>query len=161
MITSKTVFAKRKEGCILDAYNMAVELVNNTPYDEWNFKAYAYCLIDMIKQAVNEEDFRRATEYSETLSSIIIDEKDDILCKSVQRALDLSDPQKKIISEAKALSKQGKHYDAITAYRTALTQFPDDKDIHTSLAWELYKVGKDIFSVEKIDVSTAKQLLVE
>lgn len=161
MITSKAVFAKRKEGNIIEAYNMAVELVTNTPYDEWNFKAYAYCLIDMIKESVSVEDFTSAKRYMETLNSIEIDKKDEILYKSVQRTKELSDPEKKIISDAKALSKQGKHQEAIDAYRIALNKFPNDLDIHTSLAWELYKNGKDLFSVEKIDVYLAKKVLAE
>lgn len=161
MITSKEVFAKRKTGNIIEAYNMAVDLVNNTPYDEWNFKAYAYCLTDMIKQSVSAGDFNSAKYYAEILSSIDIDKKDEILYKSVQRAKDLSDPQKKIISDAKALSKQGKSQEAVNAYRVALSRFPNDLDIHTSLAWELYKIGKDLFYVEKIDVFLAKKLLAE
>lgn len=161
MITSKAVFAKRKEGNIIEAYNMAVELVTNTPYDEWNFKAYAYCLIDMIKESVSVEDFTSAKRYMETLNSIKIDKNDEILYKSVQRTKELSDQEKKIISDAKALSKQGKHQEAIESYRIALNKFPNDLDIHTSLAWELYKNGKDLFSVEKIDVFLAKKVLAE
>lgn len=161
MITSKAVFAKRKEGNIIEAYNMAVELVTNTPYDEWNFKAYAYCLIDMIKESVSAEDFTSAKRYMETLNSIEIDKKDEILYKSIQRTKELSDQEKKIISDAKALSKQGKHQEAIESYRIALNKFPNDLDIHTSLAWELYKNGKDLFSVEKIDVFLEKKVLAE
>jgi len=160
MITSKDVFSKRKEGLTIEAYNMAVELVSNTPYDEWNDKAYAYCLIDMIKQSISEDDLNSAKGYSETLSNIEVGD-DEILSKNVQRALDLSDPKKEIISDAKSLSKQGKHYEAVNAYKTALVDFPNDQELKTSLAWELYRVGKELFSVENINVLAAKRLLAD
>ncbi|TXX94325.1 hypothetical protein FXF11_04955 [Vibrio cholerae] len=51
MITSKDVFAKRKSGQLDEAYQMAVELVKENASDEWNFKALAWCLIDLLKRA--------------------------------------------------------------------------------------------------------------
>lgn len=161
MITSKEVFAKRKAGNIVEAYNMAVELVNNTPYDEWNFKAYAYCLIDMIKQSASTGDFNSANYYVEILNSINIDKNDEILAKSVKYVLPLANPQMKIINEAKALSKQGRHLEAANAYRSALRNFPNDKNVHESLGWELYKSSKNIFEQEKINVFAAKKILNE
>ncbi len=161
MLTSKEVFAKRKEGHIAEAYSMALELVGSNPHDDWNIKALAYCIIDMLKQAVNTNDYMTAQNFASDLSRLDIDKNDEILTKSVNSAKQLADPQKKIIAEAKALSKQGRHNDAVNAYRTALSRFPDDKNLHESLGWELYRVGKNLFESEKIDLYPAKQLLVE
>jgi len=161
MLTSKEVFAKRKEGHIAEAYSMALELVGSNPHDDWNIKALAYCIIDMLKQAVNTNDYMTAQNFAADLSRLDIDKNDEILTKSVNNAKQLADPQKKIIAEAKALSKQGRHNDAVSAYRTALSRFPDDKNLHESLGWELYRVGKNLFESEKIDLYPAKQLLVE
>lgn len=161
MLTSKEVFAKRKEGDIVEAYSMALELVNSNPHDNWNIKALVYCIIDMLKQAVNRNDFTTAQNFAADLSRLDIDKNDEILTKSVNSAKQLADPQKKIISEAKALSKQGRHNDAVNAYRTALGRFPNDQNLHESLGWELYRVGKSLFEAEKIDLYPAKQLLAE
>ena len=161
LLTSKEVFDKRKEGDIEVAYSMAIELVNSNPHDDWNIKALAYCIIDMLKQAVNKNDYMTAQNFASDLSRLDIDKNDEILTKSVNSANQLADPQKKIISEAKALSKQGRHHDAVNAYRTALRRFPNDQNLHESLGWELYRVGKNLFEVEKIDLYPAKQLLVE
>ncbi len=161
ILTSKEVFAKRKEGNIVEAYNMALALVENNPHDEWNIKALAYCIIDMIKQAVSINDFATAQNFASDLNKLNIDQSDEILIRSVNSAMQLSDPQKKIISEAKALSKQGRHNEAFNAYRTALQRFPNDIALHESLGWELYHVGKFIFEAENIDLYLAKQLLAE
>ena len=54
MITSKEVFAKRKEGAIDEAYKMALELMAAPQVDGWDQKAFGWCLIDLIKR-----EFRR------------------------------------------------------------------------------------------------------
>jgi len=161
MLTSKEVFAKRKEGQIAEAYNMALALADNNPHDEWNIKALAYCIIDMLKQAANINDFTAARNFAADLNRLNIDKSDEILTRSVHSAMQLADPQKKIITEAKALSKQGRHHDAVNAYRTALKRFPNDIALHESLGWELYRVGKQMFETENIDIYPAKQLLAE
>jgi len=161
MITSKEVFAKRKEGNKEEAYNMAVELVKNNPHDDWNIKAFAYCLMDMIKIASSNSDINAVQNYLSTLNELKVDPSDDILTKSITRANQFADPNQKIIIEAKNLSKQGNHDQAINLYRQALGKFPTNLELHESLGWELYRVGKGIFSVEKINASLAKQLLSE
>ena len=50
MITSKDVFAKRKEGCLDEAFQMAVELMKNPQRDEWAVKAFAWCIISLINR---------------------------------------------------------------------------------------------------------------
>ncbi len=161
MLTSKEVFSKRKEGNTVEAYSMALALVDNNPHDEWNIKALAYCIIDMLKQAVSINDFATAQNFASDLNKLNIDQSDEILMRSVNSAKQLSDPQKKIISEAKALSKQGRHNESLNAYRTALQRFPNDITLHESLGWELYRVGKLMFEAENIDLYPAKQLLAE
>ncbi len=161
MLTSKEVFATRKEGKKEEAYNMAIELIKSNPNDDWNVKAFAYCLMDMIKIASASNDQASTQQYLSQLNELSIDPSDDILTKSVARAKQLADPNQKIIFEAKNFSKQGNHDQAINLYRQALVQFPNNIELHESLGWELYRVGKNIFSAEAINVPLAKQLLGE
>ena len=161
MITSKEVFEKRKAGQIHEAYKMGQELVRNNPNDPWNIKALAYCLVDLIKDASNRNDGDSLKNLVVELNGLDIDQNDEILVRSVNHAKGLGNPQTKIIADAKALSKLGRHHDALNAYRTALKSFPSDISVHEGLGWELYRVGKDIFATEKIDVYKAKQLLNE
>lgn len=50
MITSKEVFAKRREGAVDEAYRMALELMGSPNADDWDRKAFCWCLIDIIKR---------------------------------------------------------------------------------------------------------------
>jgi len=161
MPTSKEVFEKRKAGQIQEAYQMAQELVQNNPNDAWNVKALAYCLIDLIKGASSRNDAGSLKNFIAQLNSLDIDQQDEILTRSVNSAKALGNPQMKIISDAKALSKQGNHNESVKAYRMALNSFPNDISVHEGLGWELFRVGKDTFGAEKIDVFKAKQLLFE
>ena len=161
MITSKEVFEKRKAGQIQEAYQMAQELVQNNPHDAWNVKALAYCLIDLIKVASSKNDANSLKNFISQLSSLAIDQQDEILTRSLNSAKALGNPQMKIISDAKALSKQGNHNESVKAYKMALNSFPNDISVHEGLGWELYRIGKDTFGAEKIDVFKAKQLLFE
>jgi len=45
VITSKDVFSKRKEGEVDEAYTMATELINNPERDNWDIKAFAWCVV--------------------------------------------------------------------------------------------------------------------
>jgi len=161
MITSKEVFEKRKAGQTYEAYQMGQELVRNNPNDAWNIKALAYCIVDLIKDASNRNDGDSLRNLVVELNGLDIDQHDEILLRSVNHAKALGNPQAKIIADAKVLSKQGLHHDAVNAYRTALRSFPSDISVHEGLGWELYRVGKDMFGTEKIDVYKAKQLLNE
>lgn len=140
---------------------MGQELVRSNPNDPWNIKALAYCLIDLIKEASGRNDSNALNKFIMELNGLDIDRHDEILAKSISHAKGLRNPQTKIITDAKALSKAGRHHDAVSLYRTAIKNFPNDLEIHESLGWELYKTGKEIFSAEKIDVLKAKQLLNE
>ena len=53
MVTSKDVFAKRKEGQLDEAYSMALQLMNAINPDDWDIKAFGWCLIDLIKREAN------------------------------------------------------------------------------------------------------------
>lgn len=161
MMTSKEVFEKRKSGQIHEAYQMGQELLRNNPNDSWNVKALAYCLVDLIKEASNRNDGNSLKNFVAELNGLDIDQHDEILVRSVNYAKGLGNPQTKIIADAKILSKQGRHHEAVNAYRNALRSFPNDTTIHEGLGWELYRVGKELFGTEKIDVYKAKQLLNE
>ena len=161
MITSKEIFEKRKAGQIREAYQMALELVQRNHKDPWNIKTLAWCLIDLIKEASARNDGGSLKIFIAELNELRIDQPDKILIRSVNHAKSLENPQTKIIADAKELSKQGKHNESVNGYRTALRNFPNDNVVHEGLAWELYRVGKEIFGTENIDVFKAKQLLNE
>lgn len=161
MSSSKEIFALRKEGSLDEAYAMALEVIEADPNDEWNIKAIAWCLYDLTKRSVSQNDYTTAKTYVEHLEALQINEFDEILVKSVEHAKVLASPEKRIILQAKEKSKQGNHQEALTLFRQAIQQFPNDIDLNTQFAWELQKEGKIIFDTEKVEVQKARQLLAD
>jgi tetratricopeptide (TPR) repeat protein len=161
MSSSKEVFALRKEGSLDEAYAMALEVIEADPNDEWNIKAIAWCLYDLTKRSISQNDYTTAKTYVEHLEALQINEFDEILLKSVEHAKVLASPEKRIILQAKEKSKQGNHQEALTLFRQAIQQFPNDIDLNTQFAWELQKEGKIIFDAEKVEVQKARQLLAD
>lgn len=161
MSSSKEVFALRKAGSLDEAYSMAVEVIEAEPNDEWNIKAFAWCLYDLTKRAVSQNNYQSAKIYVEQLEMLKINDLDEILIKSVEHVKVLANPEKKIILQAKEKGKQGNHDEALTLYRQAIQQFPDDIDLNIQFAWELQKEGKQIFDSDKVDVLKARKLLAD
>lgn len=161
MITSKDVFAKRKSGQLDEAYQMAVELVEENASDEWNFKALAWCLIDLLKRDSQSNQQQNLIHYSQQLQSIKVDPRDEILTSQVQFALSLCNPNGQLIQKAKSLSKQGNHLQAANIYRQLCSAGAGDLNVQTSLGWELFRLLQHSLAQEHINVSSSKRLLAD
>lgn len=158
---SSKVFAKRKEGAIDDAYQLALQLMSAPDVSEWDYKALGWCLIDLIKRDTQSENKEHLAHYREQLESIKIDPKDEVLHKGIRNALSLCNPLGHLISQAKALSKQERHAEAADLYRKVLASGAADMDIQTSLGWELYKSSKNLMSIEDVNIGAVKRNLNE
>lgn len=159
MITSKEVFAKRKEGAIDEAFRMALELIGSPEADDWDRKAFCWCLIDVIKRDANNGNLENLPHYRRQLESIEPEPSDDVLAKGIRNALSLCNPGGKEISQAKALSKEGRHAEAAAAYRKALACGPADKDAHAGFGWELFKHSKELMTAENVNLGAVKRNL--
>lgn len=161
MITSKDVFAKRKSGQLDEAYQMAVELVKENASDEWNFKALAWCLIDLLKRDSQSDQQQNLAYYSQQLQSIDVAASDEILTTQVQYALSLCNPNGQLIQKAKSLSKQGNHLQAANIYKQLCSSGAGDLNVQTSLGWELFRLLQHSLGQEHINVSSSKRLLAD
>lgn len=159
MITSKDVFAKRKEGAIDEAYRMALELMGSPNANDWDKKAFCWCLIDIIKRDAGNEDKENLSHYRGQLKSIEADPSDEILAKGIRSALSLCNPGGQEISQAKALSKEGRHAEAAATYRKALAAGPADRETQTGFGWELYKHSKELMAAENVNLGVLKRNL--
>lgn len=159
MSSSKEVFALRKEGSLDEAYAMALEINQYDPNDEWNIKALAYCLNDLIKRAASNNDYNEAQAFAMQLDNLSIDEYDEILTKTVQKAKLIANPQKKIILDAKQLSFDGKDQEAYSLFKRAFEQFPDEPDLAKSYGWTIYKLLKK--AIENKEVEKKVTLLLD
>lgn len=159
MITSKEVFAKRKEGAIDEAYKMALELMAAPQVDDWDQKAFGWCLIDLIKREVKNGNTENLLHYRRQLESIKFDPSDDVLTKGIRNALSLCNPFGQQISEAKALSKNGRHAEATAIYRKVWANGAADQETQTSFGWELYKHAKELMAGENVNLGAVKRNL--
>ena len=157
MITSKEVFAKRKEGAIDEAYQMALEIVQAPSVSEWDFKAMSWCLIDLIKRDTQAENQQNLAHYCQQLESIKIDPKDEVLQKGVRNALSLCIPLGHLIAQARAFSKERKHAEAVDLYRKIFSNSRVDVEIHTNFGWELYKLSMQLIAVENFNLAAVKR----
>lgn len=159
MITSKEVFAKRKEGAIDEAYKMALELMAAPQVDDWDRKAFGWCLIDLIKRDGKNGSTENLLHYRRQLESIEVDPSDDVLTKGIRHALSLCNPFCQMISEAKALSKNGRHAEAAAIYRNIWGSGSADKETQISFGWELYKHAKELMAGESVNLGAVKRNL--
>ena len=156
MTTNKEVFAKRKEGALDEAYQMALILMQGPQISDWDFKAFAWCLIDLIKRGVKVGNDQNIDHYRQQLQAIKLDPNDDVLSKSVRYALSLCNPHGQLISQAKELSKQGRHKEAVNLYRNIWLGGSADRDVQTSLGWELYKLCKEQMALDNVNLGAVK-----
>ena len=159
MITSKEVFAKRKEGAIDEAYRMALELMGAPQVDDWDRKAFCWSLIDLIKRDAKNGNQVNLPHYRMQLESIKLDPSDDVLTKGIRNALSLCNPGGQQISQAKALSREGRHAESMGLYRKALADGFADRDAQTGYGWELYHHTKDLMATEIHNLGAIKRNL--
>ncbi len=152
--TSKEVFSERKNGNIQKAYEMACQLIEHNPNDEWNQKALAWCLIDLIKQ--NPLD-----EYVEKLKQIPDSAIDEVLEKSILFTSQQANPFKAEINQAKTLSKAGQHRDAAKIYFKILKSQSHNLELQTAFAWELYYLAQEVLKQAPINVENIKRYFFE
>lgn len=79
MSSSKEVFALRKEGSLDEAYAMALDIINDNPNDEWNIKAFAWCLYDLTKRSVSQNDYKAAKKFVERIEKLHIQTSNTLL----------------------------------------------------------------------------------
>jgi tetratricopeptide (TPR) repeat protein len=126
MASSKEVFDLRRSGRLDEAYAMALTVLQFDPQDEWSIKAMAWCLYDLIKRSVDQNDNEAAAKYSDVLIKMPTDNFDDVLFKSLNHVLKLANPEKRIIIEANQLSFNGREEEALILFQKAYQKFPND-----------------------------------
>lgn len=159
MITSRDVFSIRKEGKLDEAYKMAIELINKPDNDEWDIKAFAWCVIDLIKRDAQSGKIENIHHYSDQLRSLNIDASDKILTDQREYALRLCNPNSQEILKAKSLSKQGDHHGALNLYKRIYNNGDQSIDVKTGLAWELYRVAKGMIEQTPVNFNGAKRFI--
>jgi len=155
--SSQNVFALRKSGQINEAYNLAVNLYKQNPEDEWIQKAYAWVLIDIIKEEINVNSEKKADFFNQLLSINI--NNDEIILKQIDFLKPKLNPNYQEVLHAENLSKKGEHTQAINLYRQLQQQRKLLAIHHESFGWAIFRYinsEKDNLSIDGI-----KRLLFE
>lgn len=161
MITSKHVFDARRAGRLDEAYQIAVQLMAAPHPDEWEKRAFGWCLVDLIKRECLENKTSKLGEYVTELKKLKVAADDEVLLKQRDKALLLATPVGARLERAKQLSKEGRHAEAANLYREELNQNLHDQGIASSLGWELYRLAK-YESEELVDnITPIKRILHE
>lgn len=92
MTNSKEVFAKRREGQLDEAYRMALQLMNSPNPDEWDTRAFGWCLIDLIKRDARAERVKDLDHYRQQLEAIEIPIVDEVFATQREQAILLCKP---------------------------------------------------------------------
>lgn len=140
LVTSKDVFEARREGNLDRAYTMAKTLMEQPNPSQWDIRACAWCLIDLIKRANAMNEEAEVELYQGELQKLAIDEADEVLFKQTLYALRLGSPAMKELSAIKQLKDTGNIQEATNKAKFLYAEFPDDVTVKRSYAWCLYKI---------------------
>ncbi|WP_020560809.1 DUF7017 domain-containing protein [Thiofilum flexile] len=159
MIDSKSVFSKRKEGNLDEAYAIAVKLMSNPDKNEWDIKAFAWCIIDLIKRAAKLGNQQDLTYYGEQIKNLEISFSDNILLNQKEYVLKLCNANRQNILKAKELSKQGDHQAAFKIISQIYNDGDKSDEVQTNLAWAIYRVAKEMMDQEPPNFTSAKRYI--
>ncbi|QQP87532.1 hypothetical protein IGS68_15635 [Skermanella sp. TT6] len=144
MSSSSEVFKLRRDRQIDAAYEMARERITSPDRDAWDVRAYAWCLIDLLKANARKGSSEAAEDYARQLRALELPENDEILTKERGRALSLLEEGADEIAQAQEHSKAGRLRDAIKIYADLARRKLLGPEISTNYGWDLYKATKDL-----------------
>lgn len=157
--SSKKVFELRKEKKLGEAYSLALKLYDTDSNDEWTQKAYAWVLIDVIKNEINNNNLNKANQFFNKLNSLNFVNNDEIITKQIQYIQPKLNSDFQDILKADNLSKNRNHRESIALFRQLYkTEKLSNKDLD-SYGWSLYRCLKDTH--DKLSLDEVKQYLFE
>lgn len=155
--SSQKVFELRKSGQLVDAYDLAIKLYKQDPTDEWTQKAYAWVLIDIIKNEIKKNSGKANNFFKQLLSINISD--DEIIIKQINFLKPKLDSNYKEVQQAETQSKNGNHTLAIDLFRKLKNQSQLPPPHHESFGWAIYRYVN--FSKDILPTDEVKKLLFE
>lgn len=144
MSSSREVFQLRRDGQIDAAYAMARERMASPDRDAWDLRAYAWCLVDLVKTNARIGSTEAVEDYARQLRALEPPKDDEILGKERRRALSLLEEGADEIARAQEHSKAGRIREAITMYANLARRKLLGPENRTNYGWDLYKATKDL-----------------
>lgn len=141
---SQEVFRLRKSGDVEGAYSLALTRLGAQDRDEWDIRAFGWCLVDLIKKGDAADPKRH--RYAEQLESLKVPAGDDVLSKQRLFALSMVGEGSEDLKKARDLSKSGDHRAAVKAYGDLFSAGKLGADSHTNFGWDIYKATRQIMA---------------
>jgi len=154
---SQEVFRLRKSGNLIEAYDLAVKLYEQNSNDSWVQKAYAWTLIDIVKNEIKVSSGNAGNFFNQLLSINITD--DEIISKQIDFLKPRIDLNYVEVQQAEDLSKKGEHKQSLELFRNLKRQGKLPMDYHESFGWAIYRYVKAEESA--LQVQDVKNLLFE
>ena len=142
--TSRDVYNLRHHD-IDRAFEIAKGLMKEDGHNVWNIRAYAWCLIDLIKRGVNTNQREHLEAYCNELQALEIDrseESEKILLDQREYTIRMVSPEYKGLQEIKTLKDANKIVEAAKRAKALLKEFPNNLAVKRSYAWRLYALLK-------------------
>lgn len=164
-MSSSVVFDLRREKLWDEAYLLALDLYQNQPFDLWNYRAFAWVLIDLIRERDANVDEKTVQTYVEQLHQVIQrltqrNQLEDSLKYHYQYALDslLSCAQE--LQNAQQLSRQQNFAASIAIYQQLFQQNVLQAHHLMSFGWDIFRYCRQLLAQEEFDVTQIKKLLM-
>lgn len=136
-LTSKEIFALRREGKWREALPPARSLYAKEPGDEWNVRAFGWCLVSGFYEAEGAEEKK---DYAKELESLPVLAEDELFTNSRKKISDRQDPLQQALFAAQTLSRNGDHHAAYNELSRLRKEKGGSLDLDTSLAWEIFRL---------------------
>ena len=146
---SKIVFELRNEARDLNGIskanklNKALQIANNLyqsePYDEWIQKAFAWVLIDLCKYYITINNLSQAMIHFNKLNTIQFDYPDDIIENQKVYLKPKIDSNYQEINKAETLSKNNKHQEALNIFKQFISENRLKDLHHEAYGWVIYR----------------------
>ena len=164
-MNSKIVFELRNQGKELNGVakvnklNEALQIANNIyqsePKNEWIQKAFAWVLIDLCKYHISINKLNIVTNYFQHLNSIEFNESDEIIENQKSFLRTKIDKNYSEIKKAEDLSKNNKHKEAISVFKQLISSKQLTEIHHETYGWVIYRyIKSDEKELTSIQVRT-------
>ena len=154
---SQEVFRLRKSGNLIEAYDLAVKLYGQNSSDTWVQKAYAWTLIDIVKNEIKASSGNAGNFFNQLLSINITN--DEIISKQIDFLKPRIDSNYIEVQKAEELSKRGEHKHSLELFRHLKDEKKLPVSYHESFGWAIYRYMKA--EEGALSIQDVKNLLFE
>jgi len=157
-MNSREIYELRREGNLLEAYNLANSIIHQEGEDDDLNKALAWTLIDICKENIQQNKVDIAIKFFDILQNIHFDYSDSFV-ETIENQIAFIrkkvDVQYGLIEKADNLSKSGRYLEGYQQLKSLFSQEKLSPIHHETYGWAIYRYLKaDSEKLSSIQVRT-------